>query len=219
MSELIDQYYTITEPTEGLYKEKGSKFISYAYSVTSEDEVEEKLEEVRNLHHKARHHCYAYEIGIDGNRYRANDDGEPSGTAGKPILGQLHSHEITDVLVIVVRYFGGTKLGASGLITAYKEAAKDALGFAEKKRVIIGNPYLLSFGYDQMGHVMNCIKSLDLDILDKAFTDSCEVTINIRLSEQAELIQRLKAILLEVSIEQIEEDTKVPFCKIERLDA
>lgn len=218
MSEIIDQYYTITDPTEGLYKEKGSKFISYAYSVTSEEQVEERLEEIRNLHHKARHHCYAYEIGIDGNRYRANDDGEPGGTAGKPILGQLHSNEVTDVLVIVVRYFGGTKLGASGLITAYKEAAKDALRIAEKKQVIIGNPYLLSFGYDQMGHVMNCIKSLDLDILNKSFTDSCEVTINIRLAQQTELIKRLKAVLLEVSIEQIEDDTKVPFCKIERLE-
>lgn len=218
MSEIIDQYYTITDPTEGLYKEKGSKFISYAYSVTSEEQVEERLEEIRNLHHKARHHCYAYEIGIDGNRYRANDDGEPGGTAGKPILGQLHSNEVTDVLVIVVRYFGGTKLGVSGLITAYKEAAKDALRIAEKKQVIIGNPYLLSFGYDQMGHVMNCIKSLDLDILNKAFTDSCEVTVNIRLSQQTELIQRLKAVLLEISIEQIDDDTKVPFCKIERLE-
>ncbi len=219
MSEIIDQYNTILEPTEGLYKEKGSKFISYAFSVKTEEEVEERLLEIRDIHHKARHHCYAYEIGIDGNRYRANDDGEPSGTAGKPILGQLHSHKITDALVIVVRYFGGTKLGASGLITAYKEAAKEALGLAEKKQVIIGNPYLLSFGYDQMGHVMNCIKSLDLDILDKAFTDSCEVKVNIRLSQQAELIARLKAVLLEISLEQIDEKTKVPFCKIERLEA
>ena len=218
MSDIIDQYYTISAPTEGLYKEKGSKFISYAYSVTSEEQVEERLEEVRNLHHKARHHCYAYEIGIDGNRYRANDDGEPGGTAGRPILGQLHSHEVTDVLVIVVRYFGGTKLGASGLITAYKEAAKDALRIAEKKQVIIGNPYLLSFGYGEMGHIMNCIKTLELDILNKEFTGSCEVTINIRLSQQRELIQRLKAVLLEVSTEQIDEDTKVSFCKIERLE-
>ena len=218
MKEIIDQYHTITEPTEGLYKEKGSKFISYAFSVKSEEEVEERLLEIRDIHHKARHHCYAYEIGIDGNRYRANDDGEPSGTAGKPILGQLHSQKVTDVLVIVVRYFGGTKLGASGLITAYKEAAKEALSIAERKEVIIGNPYLLSFGYDQMGHVMNCIKSLDLDILDKAFTDSCEVTINIRLSQQDQLIERLKAVLLEVSTEQIDEETEVPFCKIERLE-
>jgi len=133
MSEIIDQYYSIKDSTEGQYKEKGSKFISYAYSVTSEEQVGERLEEIRNLHHKARHHCYAYKIGVDGNRYRANDDGEPGGTAGKPILGQLHSYKVTDVLVIVVRYFGGTKLGASGLIKAYKEAAKDALFIAKKK--------------------------------------------------------------------------------------
>lgn len=218
MSDIKDQYYTIAQPTEGLYKEKGSKFLAYAFRVISEEEVEDRLIEIREIHHKARHHCYAYEIGIDGNRYRANDDGEPSGTAGKPILGQLHSHELTDVLVIVVRYFGGTKLGASGLITAYKESAKEALRIAERKLVIIGNPYLLSFGYDQMGHVMNCVKSLELNILDKSFTDSCQVTVNIRLSQQEELIQRLKAVLLEVSLEQIDKETKVPFCKIERQD-
>ena len=218
MSEIIDQYYSIKDSTEGQYKEKGSKFISYAYSVTSEEQVEERLEEIRNLHHKARHHCYAYKIGIDGNRYRANDDGELGGTAGKPILGQLHSYKVTDVLVIVVRYFGGTKLGASGLITAYKEAAKNALFIAEKKQVIIGNSYLLRFGYDQMGHVMNCIKSIDLDILDKAFANSCEITINIKISQQTELIHRLKAALLEVSKEQIDDDTKVPFCKIVRIE-
>jgi len=199
MSDIIDQYYTIAAPTEGLYKEKGSKFISYAYPVKNEEEVEARLLEVRDL-------------------YRANDDGEPSGTAGKPILGQLHSHEVTDLIVVVVRYFGGTKLGASGLITAYKEAAKEALHIAEKKEVIIGNPYQLSFGYDQMGHVMNCIKNLELDILDKSFTDSCVVIVNIRLSQQAQLIERLKAVLLEVSLEQIDEETEVPFCKIERLE-
>lgn len=219
MTEIRDQYYTISAPTEGLYKEKGSKFFAYAFQVKNEEEVEEKLLAIRDLHHKARHHCYAYEIGIDGNRYRANDDGEPSGTAGKPILGQLHSFEITDVLVIVVRYFGGTKLGASGLITAYKEAAKTALSIAEKKEVIIGNPYVLNFGYEQMGHVMNCIKNMNLDIHEKEFTDKCQVTLNIRLSQQAEQIQRLKAILLEVSLEQISEETEVPFCTIEKLES
>lgn len=219
MSEIRDQYHTISAPTEGLYKEKGSKFFAYAFHVKNEEEVEEKLIAIRELHHKARHHCYAYEIGIDGNRYRANDDGEPSGTAGKPILGQLHSFEITDTLVIVVRYFGGTKLGASGLITAYKEATKEALSIAEKKEVIIGNPYELNFGYDQMGHVMNCIKSMNLEIQEKEFTDKCRVIVNIRLSEQIEQIRRLKAVLLEVSIEQISEKTEVPFCKIERLES
>ncbi len=214
MKEIRDQYHTISSSTEGLYKEKGSKFYAYAFNVKNEEEVEKKLIEIRDIHHKARHHCYAYEIGIDGNRYRANDDGEPSGTAGKPILGQLHSFEVTDVLVIVVRYFGGTKLGASGLISAYKEAAKEALKIAEKKEVVIGNPYLLNFGYDHMGHVMNCIKNLDLDILEKEFTDTCSVLINIRLSKQAVLIQRLKAILLDVSLEQVNEETEVPFCKI-----
>lgn len=217
MTTIKDQYDTILAPTEGIYKEKGSKFFAYAFNVRNEEEVEQKLIEVRELHHKARHHCYAYEIGIDGNRFRANDDGEPSGTAGKPILGQLHSYGITDVLVIVVRYFGGTKLGASGLITAYREATKEALSKTEKKQVIIGNPYRLSFGYDQMGHVMNCIKNLNFDIIKKEFTDSCFVIINIRLSEQSELIRRLKAVLLEVSLEQIDDETEVPFCKIERL--
>ena len=131
MSEIIDQYYSIKDSTEGQYKEKGSKFISYAYPVTSEEQVEERLEEIRNLHHKARHHCYAYEIGIDGNRYRANDDGEPAGSAGKPIQNTLFSANLHFILVAVVRYFGGTLLGVPGLIHAYKEASVDALKQAE----------------------------------------------------------------------------------------
>lgn len=213
-----DSYYTISQPTEGLYKEKGSKFFAYAYPVKSIEEIELYLEELRALHHKARHHCYAYELGITGDIFRANDDGEPSGTAGKPILGQLHSHEVSDVLVVVVRYFGGTKLGASGLIAAYRESAKEALSIAERKEVILGNPYELLFDYEHMGHVMNCIKSLDLEISSKEFTDSCSVVVSIRRSMQDELITKLKALILEVSIEQIEDDTKIPFCKINKLE-
>lgn len=217
--ELRDSYHTIQEATEGLYKEKGSKFFAYAYPVKNIEEVEFHLEELRGLHHKARHHCYAYEIGITGDIFRANDDGEPSGTAGKPILGQIHSHELKDVLVVVVRYFGGTKLGASGLIQAYRESAKEALKIASRKEVILGNPFELLFDYEHMGHVMNCIKSLVLAISEKEFTDSCRVVVSIRQSQQDELITKLKALLLGVSIEQIEEDTKVDFCTINRLES
>lgn len=213
-----DLYYTISEHAEGIYKEKGSKFISYAFHIKDEADVEEKLIEVKNLHHKARHFCYAYEIGMDGNRFRANDDGEPSGTAGKPILGQIHSFELSDVLVIVVRYFGGTKLGASGLITAYKEAAKDALSQTQRREVIIGDHYVLSFGYEHMGHVMNCIKNLDLEIVNKTFEQSCEVILNVRLSEQELMITNLKSALLEISTDQVNEETVVPFCSIEKLN-
>ena len=126
-----DKYQTIANPAEGFFKDRGSKFIAYAYPVDSESDWQERLAEVRQLHPKARHWCYAYRLGTDGNNFRANDDGEPSGTAGKPILGRIDSFELVNVMVVVVRYFGGTLLGASGLIHAYKEATADALKGAE----------------------------------------------------------------------------------------
>ena len=136
-----DTYNTITAASEGLFTDRGSKFIAYAFPIKSEEEIKEYLEEIKKEHWKARHHCYAWRLGIDGNTYRANDDGEPSGTAGKPILGQLDSFEITDTLVVVVRYFGGTKLGVGGLINAYKSAAIDALQQVEIISKTIDNYY------------------------------------------------------------------------------
>lgn len=127
MTEFVDEYLTISKPSEGLFKDRGSKFLAFAYPVSSEDEIKEIQEHLRSEYHDARHHCYAYMLGKDKNVFRANDDGEPSSTAGKPILGQIKSYDLTNILIVVIRYFGGTKLGVSGLINAYKTAAEEAL--------------------------------------------------------------------------------------------
>ena len=214
MDKIADSYYTISKPSTGDYREKGSKFLAYAYAVSTVAEVETALQQVRAPHPKARHFCYAYQLGIDGEQHRANDDGEPSGTAGRPILGQLHSHQVSDCIVIVVRYWGGTKLGASGLINAYRTAASLALSAAIKKEVILGASFQLDFTYAEMGHVLNVLKSLDIDIIEKSFESTPSVTIRIRASEvDAQLVQ-LKADLLGFSTDQIIEETEIPFCTI-----
>lgn len=217
MQEIKDSYQSIQSPSEGEYKEKGSKFLAYAYPTLSIEEVEYYLEEVKSLHPKARHHCYAYRIGIDGEPFRANDDGEPSGTAGKPILGQLKSYEVSDVCVIVVRYFGGTKLGASGLIHAYKESASQALSSADIITKIIAFTYRLTFDYDEMGHIMNVVKNLGLTITNKVFEAQPYIDIEIRKSIASQALRKLKANLLKISEEQVNEDTKVSFCTIESI--
>ncbi len=214
-----DTYQSISGPSEGEYKEKGSKFLAYAYPISSLKDFEFYLEEVKSMHPKARHHCYAYRIGIDGDLFRANDDGEPSGTAGKPILGQLLSKEVSDVLVVVVRYFGGTKLGASGLIHAYKTATFDAISKANLMDKILSDSFKLSFDYGEMGHVMNVIKSLGLEITEKVFESVPFVVIAIPKSKTAQSLKKLKAKLLQVSEEQIKEDTEIPFCNITQITA
>jgi uncharacterized YigZ family protein len=203
--------------SEGEYKEKGSKFLAYAYPITSMEEFELYLEEIRSLHPKARHYCYAYRLGVEGELYRANDDGEPSGTAGKPILGQLLSQELSDTLVIVVRYFGGTKLGASGLIHAYKSAALDAINNASKVDKVLCDRFKLTFDYAEMGHVLNVIKSLNLTIIEKVFESSPYVVLEIQKSQTEENIIRLKSKLLQVSEEQVNAETEISFCKIEQI--
>lgn len=217
MTEIPDSYLTIAEHSYGEYKEKGSKFIAFAYPFDDEAELNLYLDNLRNEHHKARHFCYAYQIGLDQNNYRINDDGEPSGTAGKPIFGQINSFGLTNILIIVIRYFGGTKLGVSGLIQAYKEAAKAALDTATiVEKYLVGN-YKLNFNYDQMGFVMNILKELNLEILDKSFESTCDVTISIRLSVEEITIQKLIARLLNKSIEEVHRETPVDFCNITRL--
>jgi len=212
-----DTYQTIANRSEGEYKEKGSKFLAYAFPIDTLAAFEDCLEEVRSLHPKARHYCYAYRLGIDGAVYRANDDGEPSGTAGKPILGQLLSHEVSDTLIVVVRYFGGTKLGASGLIHAYKTAAHEALTHAEKVQKNLSDTFKLQFEYGEMGHVLNVIKSLHFTITEKVFEASPYVIIEIPKSLTSQSIVQLKAKLLQVSEEQVSDETKVSFCTIEKM--
>lgn len=217
MDDIRDKYRTVGEHTLGDYREKGSKFLAYSYNVSDVTDVQLHLEEVRCLHPKARHFCYAYRLGIDGQEHRTNDDGEPSGTAGKPILGQMLSHDISDCLIVVVRYFGGTKLGASGLINAYKTAAKEALSLATIKDIILGQKYQLTFSYGEMGHVMNIIKSMNLNIIEKSFEVNPVVVINIRNSKIESTLIKLKALLLGISTEQIREETTVPFCDIKHI--
>ncbi len=217
--QIKDTYQILATPSEGEYKEKGSKFLAYAYPVRSIEEVEYYQAEVKNMHPKARHFCYAYRIGIEGDIYRTNDDGEPSGTAGKPIFGQFLSHDISDTLIIVVRYFGGTKLGASGLIHAYKTAAHEALDVGEKINRVLSDIYRLTFEYGEMGNVLNVTKSLDLNIINKTFEAIPFIEIEVPRSKIDQSIIDLKARLLQISTEQIDEKTTVPFCKIDKIES
>lgn len=217
MANILDTYHTIDEPAYGEYKEKGSKFLAFAYPMDEEESMQEYLNIARAEHHKARHFCYAYQIGLTGDRYRINDDGEPSGTAGKPILGQILSFGLTNVAIIVIRYFGGTKLGVSGLIQAYREAAKAALETAHIVEKYISSVYRLQFNYDQMGHVLNVLKDLNTDILNKSFDTSCEVTISVRQSVETHTLHQLIARLLNKSMEEVSTETCVDFCTIEKI--
>ena len=215
--EIIDTYQVLAARAEGEYKEKGSKFLAYAYPISSIEDFEYCLEEVKSVHPKARHHCYAYRLGIEGDVFRANDDGEPSGTAGKPILGQLLSQDLSDTLVVVVRYFGGTKLGASGLIRAYKDATFDAIAKANKKNKVLSDEFKLTFDYGEMGHVLNVIKSLHLTITKKVFETIPYVVVDVPRSQTHKSITQLKSKLLNISEEQINDETEIPFCTIEQI--
>ena len=175
-----DIYKTIETTGQGLYKEKGSRFISFAIPVLNETEVKRELELLRNKYHDARHHCYAYVIGFDKNGSRANDDGEPSGTAGRPILGQIVSADLTNTLIVVIRYFGGIKLGVSGLIQAYRTAAKDAIGQANIISRIVSDIYELEFSYITMNDVMRIIKEESCTILSTQFELQNKITIMVR---------------------------------------
>jgi uncharacterized YigZ family protein len=177
-----DTYLTILEPSIGLFKEKGSKFLSFAFPVGSEDEIKMKLSELRKLHPSARHHCYAFRLGADKQAYRANDDGEPSNTAGKPILGQIQSKDLTNILIVVVRYFGGTLLGVSGLIQAYKLSAADAIRNAKIIEKTVNDIYELQFDYLQMNDVMKIIKDENLEMLSQNFELACTLSFSVRKS-------------------------------------
>lgn len=189
-----DLYTTISNSTTGEFKDRGSKFLAYAYAVYSPDDIKNKLNIVKKLHPKARHHCFSWRLGTDGTQFRANDDGEPSGTAGRPILGQIDSFGLTNVLIVVVRYFGGTKLGVPGLINAYKSAAKDALQQAQTIEKTIDNIYRLSFGYDIMSDVMNFVKKMNLHVRKQDFTETGLIEFAIRQSESENILVQIKKI-------------------------
>ena len=205
-----DTYQTILGESTGEYREKGSKFFAYAYPVYSEKEWQARLEEVKQIHPKARHFCFAYRLGLDGNQFRANDDGEPSGSAGRPILGQIDSFNLVNVIVIVVRYFGGTKLGVSGLIHAYKVSTADAFENASIIKKTVEDIYQLTFEYALMSEVMNAVKKLALEVVVKDFGNIGRLEIAIRQSEVEEMLPSLKAKVAKVRIEEIH--------KIENID-
>ncbi len=178
-----DTYKTIEKPSEGLFKDKGSKFISFAFTVNSEDEIREIVQSIKKEHHSARHHCYAWRLGAEKLLFRANDDGEPSSTAGKPILGQIQSFDLTNILIVVVRYFGGTLLGVSGLINAYRNAALDAIIRAEIVEKLVEKWLLVEFDYGAMNEVMKIFKDEKLPQEDPQFDLRCSIKTHIRLSE------------------------------------
>jgi len=189
-----DTYKTIEGSAEGLFKDKGSKFIAYMHPISSEEEVKDILQVIKKEHFSARHHCYAYRLGNFGNVYRANDDGEPSGTAGKPIYGQLLSNDLTNVLIVVVRYFGGTLLGVSGLINAYKNAAADAIQNAVLITRIIEDQFLVTFDYPLQNVVMKIIKDEQLDIVNSEFGLDCRLTLNVRLNKGEMVMKKFQSI-------------------------
>jgi uncharacterized YigZ family protein len=199
-----DVYHTISGPSEGFFKDKGSKFYAYAFPVVSTDEIQANLEQVRKNHSKARHACYAWRLGVDGNNYRANDDGEPSGTAGRPILGQIDSFGLTDVFIVVIRYFGGTLLGTTGLIQAYRESASDALNNADKIEKYLSDHLSLNFDYSQMSDVMNVMKKFDLSPQRQSFELQPEIQLVIRKRDTHSFLHLLKAHLANVSMEEAE---------------
>ncbi|MFI3332620.1 MAG: YigZ family protein [Rikenellaceae bacterium] len=200
-----DTYKTILEPCESLYKEKSSKFLIYAYHVETEEEIKACLEPLRKLHYDATHHCYAWRIGYRGEKFRANDDGEPSSTAGKPILGQLISHEVTNCLIVVVRYFGGTKLGVSGLIEAYRDSAAQVIEEAEVVELTIDVTLTIEFSYMSMNSVMRIVKEEQPKIVEQEFDNLCRMRLAIRESKSAVLISKLEkveGVILEVCDEE-----------------
>ncbi|MEA1876284.1 MAG: YigZ family protein [Bacteroidota bacterium] len=189
-----DEYRTIRAKSEGLYKEKGSKFISLAFPVKDEIEIKAILQELRKSYYDARHHCYAYRLEPDKKKFRSNDDGEPSGSAGKPILGQLLSFDLTDTLIVVIRYFGGTKLGVSGLINAYRTAARDAIENTTILTKTEQNIYSIKFDYIKLNDVMKIIKDEKPEVLFQEFEMDCQMTLSIRISEGDKFIGKLKKV-------------------------
>ena len=192
---MTDEYKTISGTSEGYYAEKRSKFLAFAHHVETTDEVKDIVAGYRKKYYDARHVCYAYMLGAERLEFRANDDGEPSSTAGKPILGQINSNELTNILIVVVRYYGGVNLGTSGLIVAYREAAADALAHATVETRQVEEIVKYSFAYPQMNDVMRIVKDMNPRIISQTFENTCEIVLSIRKSEAEQLRSRLAKLL------------------------
>ena len=189
--EIKDTYRSIARRSEGLFKDNGSRFIALAYPVEAEEQVKEIVSSLRKEYHDARHHCYAYRLGLDGSRFRSNDDGEPSGSAGRQILGQIDSLGLSDILLVVVRYFGGIKLGIPGLIRAYKSSSADALSNAEIVEKIAGKQFRISFDYLEMNSVKKVLKELGIPTFDEEYSQQCSLRARVRLSSEEEFLRRI----------------------------
>ena len=192
---MTDEFKTIATTSEGYYTEKRSKFLAFAHHVQTVDEVKDIIAQYRKKYYDARHVCYAYMLGAERLEFRANDDGEPSSTAGKPILGQINSNELTDILIVVVRYYGGVNLGTSGLIVAYREAAADAIAHATIETRQVEEIIKYSFAYPQMNDVMRIVKDMNPRIVSQTFENTCEIVLSIRKSEAEQLRNRLNSLL------------------------
>ena len=194
---LNDEYKTLKTEGEGYYTDKRSKFLAFAHHVTSVEEIKELLAGYRKKYYDARHVCYAYMLGPERTDFRANDDGEPSSTAGKPILGQINSNELTDILIVVVRYYGGVNLGTSGLIVAYREAAADAIAHSEIETRQVEEIITYNFPYPMMNDVMRIVKEMQPRILSQTYDTTCEIRLSIRKSEAEQLRNRLQKLSFE----------------------
>ena len=192
---MTDEYRTITGTSEGYYTKKRSKFLAFAHHVETVDDIKELLATYRKKYYDARHVCYSYMLGAERTDFRANDDGEPSSTAGKPILGQINSNELTNILIVVVRYYGGVNLGTSGLIVAYREAAADALAHATIETRQVEEVVKYSFAYPQMNDVMRIVKDMNPRIISQTYDNTCEIVLSIRKSEADQLRSRLAKLL------------------------
>ena len=192
-----DEYLTLKSGGEGYYTEKRSKFLAFTHHVTSVEEIKELLAGYRKKYYDARHICYAYMLGPERREFRANDDGEPSSTAGKPILGQINSNELTDILIVVVRYYGGVNLGTSGLIVAYREAASDAIAHCQVETRQVEEIITYSFPYPMMNDVMRIVKEMQPRIVSQTYDNTCEIKLSIRQSEAEQLRNRLSKLSFE----------------------
>ena len=196
MSKILfsDTYSTIVSEGQGLYKDRGSRFISLAIPIAGQEEIKQRLEDLRKEYHDARHHCYAWVLGPDRQTWRANDDGEPSGTAGRPILGQINSRELTDILIVVIRYFGGTLLGVSGLINAYRSAAEDAIANAQIIEKTVMQTFVISFPYLSMNDVMKVLKEEGCSQSAHSYGNECSIEISVKYSAAERITERLQKV-------------------------
>ncbi len=210
-----DRYLTLSNESIGEFKDKGSKFLAYAFPVNEVKDFELKMDELRKIHNKARHHCYAYKIGMTNDVYRINDDGEPSGTAGRPIFGQIESFGLTNIGIIVIRYFGGILLGSSGLIQAYKESSKLALQAASIIERTITQKLLISFEYSKMGDVMSAIERLSQSISETKFEEKAQVIIEMAASNIPSFILDFKCLAGNLYKEEVTEETVLNDINIE----